>query len=85
MSYGLTYNDEERDARQAARGAKHLEANERRRARVLAFVAEHQHGTAPISGLAPSYVLHQLHKRGLVEVRYVITSDGRRKLAAEQT
>lgn len=84
MTHGLTYNDEERDARRAARSAKAIERNERRRMKALRFVEGFEPmGTGAVSGAAPLHVLLQLESRGLVERSYVLTSDGRRKLAAD--
>lgn len=83
MTHGLTYNDEERDARRAARTAKIIARNDRRRMAVLAYVAMCPQGTQGVVSLAPELRLRELERRGLVERRWVITPAGRRKLAEE--
>lgn len=81
MTLGLTYHDEERDARQAVRSQAHLNAHERRRLAALKVVAEAPNGTVPVTGVAPLARLRSLEARGLVEVRYHLTPAGRKALA----
>lgn len=71
-------SDEEREAMAARRSAAKVADHERRRKRVLEYLASCPNGTAACLG-APLVVLRALLSRELVEVRFHLTPAGRRE------
>lgn len=70
--------DERTESRERG-SAGHLDGKARRRGQVLVTLLDWPNGTGPLTGAAPEYALRSLAKRGLVEVRFHLTADGRRE------
>jgi hypothetical protein len=70
---------DERAARRVRNGPAYVAGHKRRRDQVLVALLDWPNGTGPVASAAPLYVLQALKLRGLVEVRFHLSADGRRE------